>query len=87
MNIPIRLVTRAQQHNEDTVAILEDFLRMAKSGEIIAVAVVGLEPSGASQSQSSATDKIVTLIGAVSRLLHRMHINADEVVTVGPPAA
>jgi hypothetical protein len=73
-----RLVTRSEKISEETVAILEDYLEMAKRGEISAVAVCGLCPDGCVTHQASETDQAMMLIGGVSRLLHRMHMNADK---------
>jgi hypothetical protein len=73
-----RLVTRREEISKETVSILEDFLEMAKRGEIVAVAVCAITPDGAATHQASATDHQITLLGGVCRLLHRMHINADN---------
>lgn len=55
---------------------------MAKRGEITAIAVAAVEPGGTVVHQASASDQQVLLLGAVTRLLHRMQINADEVTDV-----
>ena len=76
-----RLVTRRETISKETVAVLEDYLEMAKRGEIVAVAVCGVMPDGAVTHQASSTDHQITLLGGVSRLLHRMQMNADSVTS------
>jgi hypothetical protein len=76
-----QLVTRGEKISEETLAILEDYLEMAKRGEIVAVAVCAVCPDGTATHQAGANDYQVTLLGAVSRLLHRMQISADSVTS------
>jgi len=78
MTEPVQLITRPSSQNQETVDMLKDYLRMAEAGEIIGIAVVGLCPDGAVNHRASSTDRQMTMIGGVSRLLHRMHLNADE---------
>ncbi len=73
-----RLVTHQEEISKETVAILEDYLEMAKQGQLIAVAICGLSPDKSATHQASSTDHQITLLGGVARLLHRMHINADS---------
>lgn len=73
-----KLVTRQNEISKETIGILEDYLEMAKRGEIIAIAVCGVMSDGAVTHQSSSSDNQMTLLGGVGRLLHRMHINADD---------
>lgn len=77
-----QLVTRPAAISAEVVAVLEDYLQMAKRGEITAIAVAAVEPGGTVVHQASASDQQVLLLGAVTRLLHRMQINADEVTDV-----
>jgi hypothetical protein len=76
-----QLVTRREEISKETVGILEDYLEMAKRGEIIAVAICAIAPDGAATHQASANDHQITLLGAVGRLLHRMNTNADSVTS------
>jgi hypothetical protein len=73
-----QLVTRPAAISTEVVTILEDYLQMAKQGEITAIAIAAVELSGAAVHQASSSDHQMQLLGAVTRLLHRMHINADE---------
>lgn len=68
----VSLKTFATQSNEETVAILREYLEMAERGEIVVAAVVGIEPNGASRTQCSASDHFQGLLGAISILQHRM---------------
>lgn len=77
MNELHRLVTRREAISAETVQILDKFLQMAKRGEIVSAMIVGLGPDGTAHHEGSASDQQVTMLGAVSRLLHRMQINAD----------
>jgi hypothetical protein len=76
-----QLVTRREEISKEAVSILEDYLEMAKRGEIVALAVCAIAPDGAAMHQASSNDNQVTLLGAVGRLLHRMHIVADSVTS------
>jgi hypothetical protein len=73
------LVTRKDEISEEAIAILKDYLAMAERGEILAVAVCGAMPNGGVTHQASSTDQQMVLLGGVTRLLHRMNINADTV--------
>lgn len=68
----VKLKTYAAQANESAVRVLEEWLEMAKRGEIIAVAIAGLTADRAAMTHISATDPFVALAGAVSILQHRM---------------
>ena len=68
----ISLQTRGNKINAESVSILKEYLAMAESGEIQAVAVAAIRPDGSSQTQSSSTDHFQTLIGSVAVLQHRM---------------
>src|SRR5258708_4150202 len=63
MTEPVHLITRPNFQNQETVDIPEDYLRMAKAGEITAIAVVGLTPAGEGIHQASSTDRQLMLIG------------------------
>lgn len=73
-----QLVTRPQTISAEVVDLLERYLQLAKQGDIVMVAVAAVEPGGAAVHEASASDQHMLLLGAVTRLLHRMHINADE---------
>lgn len=72
-----KLVTRQNEISKEAVAILEDYLEMAKCGTINAVAICGVMNDGAVTHQASSTDQQLILLGGVTRLLHRMQLNAD----------
>jgi ribonuclease PH len=76
-----RLVTRREEISKEAVEILEDYLEMAKRGEIIAVAICAVLSDGGATHQASSTDHQITLLGAVGRLLHRMHVSSDSVTS------
>lgn len=68
----ISLQTRGDKINAESVQILKEYLALAESGEIQAVAVAAVRSDSSSQTQSSSTDHFQTLIGAVAVLQHRM---------------
>ena len=76
--MPVALVTRNQKLSQETVDILRDYLAMAERGDIVAVAICALEPNNSAIHQASSCDNQVLLVGAITRLLHRMHLNADS---------
>jgi len=73
----IKLVTRAETISQETVEILKDYLACAERGELTAVAICALRVDNSAVHQASTTDNQVALLGAVTRLLHRMQLNAD----------
>lgn len=66
------LKSRNAQTNEQTIALLRAYLECAEGGEILAVAIAAVEPSGASRTQSSGSEHFQGLLGAVAILQHRM---------------
>jgi hypothetical protein len=76
---PLKLVTHRDELAVEVVEILERWLQKAKNGQLTSVAIVGLEPDGSACHERSGTAQHIALIGAVARLLHRMHEAADEV--------
>ena len=77
-----QLVTRPAKISAEAVALLEQFLQMAKQGDITAVAVAAVERDGGAVHEASASDQQMLLLGSVTRLLHRMQINADKETNV-----
>jgi hypothetical protein len=73
-----KLITRPAAISAETVELLESFLQMAKKGEITAVALASVQPDGTGVHEATSSDQQLLLLGSVTRLLHRMHINADE---------
>lgn len=69
---PIVLKTRTVQTNDAAIELLRLYLDLAEKGEIIAVAIVGIEPSGVVNSQASETDHLPSLIGGLTVLQFRM---------------
>lgn len=61
----------------DAVATLEEALRQAREGEVIAVAVVVVRPNLATSSTHSRTDNLPTLIGGTALLSARLIASAD----------
>jgi hypothetical protein len=74
----LKLVTRPEKISAEAVDMLEHYLQRAKNGEITAVAIVAIEPNGSATHQATSSDHWVALLGAVTRLLHRMQLHADE---------
>lgn len=58
--------------NEQTLAILRDWLDMAERGEIVSVAIAAIGPDGKSFTAASQAEPLQTLLGAVTILQHRM---------------
>ncbi len=78
----IKLITRNEKISQEVIGILRDYLGRAERGELIAIAVCALEPDNTAVHQASSCDNQITLLGAVTRLLHRMQVNADNVTVV-----
>ncbi len=66
------LKTRKQEHNEQTVAMLTEWLEMAKTGELQTVAAAGILAGGESITGATASDAFQPLLGAVTILQFRM---------------
>lgn len=69
---PVLLETPLREHNAQAVAILEEYLEMAKKGEIEAVAIVGLRPEGSCSFVWSSTERFTLMAGGIAVLQHRL---------------
>lgn len=56
----------------ETIKILEDVLREAKDGDVVAVAIASVTSWGAGRTVVSPSDNVLTLAGTVARLQHRL---------------
>lgn len=68
---------RPTVHHE-TVEMLTRLLEQAKSGEIVSGNFCGSAPNGEIITDFTSSENVLLEIAGVSRLLHRMHIRADE---------
>lgn len=67
----VSLVERRNQPAEDVVGLLESWLERARGGELVSVAVAGVDREGASM-HAYTTGWKVSLIGALTLLQHRV---------------
>lgn len=71
----VELKTRPASINGDVIARLEGILADAREGKIVAVAIAGVERDGTIISSWAESDHFGALLGAISRLQHRININ------------
>lgn len=71
----IELKTRPAVISDTVIARLEEVLADARAGKIVSVAIAGVEADGTIVSAWSETDDFGRLLGAVSRLEHRINVN------------
>ncbi len=64
--------------NPELVDMLEYLLTLAKSGALVSGNFSGSHPNGEIHTNFTDTENALLEIAGVSRLLHRMHIRADE---------
>jgi hypothetical protein len=69
---PVALETPLKVNNEQAVAILKEYLALAESGEIEAVAIVGLRPDGICTFRWSSTERFTSMAGGLAVLQHRL---------------
>lgn len=67
----------SQTAEPDTIKLLEDFLELARKGEITHVAIAALH-ADRSTSTAYVSGIIAPLTGAVSYLLYRLHRKMEE---------
>ena len=72
-----KLVKLDSRANAETIAMLEELLEMAKSGEIYEGVCIMEGPTGYLTRWTSTQDSIKRL-GAVTRLQHRLQLKLDE---------
>jgi hypothetical protein len=73
----LRIIT-AEPPAVDVIATLERALDLARSGELSAVAVAYVFRDGAAGAAWSALPSRPAMLGSVSRLAHRINIEADD---------
>lgn len=74
----VKLVTERNRIKEDVVHQLEKALEMARSGEVVAVAIAMVDKEGRGNYRWSEGDQSTTMVGAVTRLLHALNLTLDE---------
>lgn len=67
----VALPTSKKQANEEAVEILKDFLARAEAGELIEVAIAGVNADNSTQTASSKSDHFHLLTGAIAMLQFR----------------
>lgn len=65
----VNLPTPAPKIDEDGIAMLERWIELLKSGEVTAIAICGISPTGSSTSYSGAPSE---MLGPVVMLQHRI---------------
>lgn len=74
----VKLVTERDRIKEDVVKQLEKALEMARSGEVVAVAIAMVDKEGRGNYRWSDGDMSTTMVGAVQRLQHMLNITLDQ---------
>lgn len=69
---PVLLETPLRRNSAEAVALLEEFLALAKQGELEAVALVGMRPDGTCQFGWSPTERFTTMAGGIAVLQSRL---------------
>ena len=67
--------------NNDLVEMLEELLDRAKSGDLRSGNFSGTSADGTVTTTYSSSENVLEEIAAVARLLHRLHIRADEALS------
>lgn len=82
MTEPLRLITQAESWNQEaqrsTIEMLEEWLAMAKSGEVVSVAISGECADGLSMSAYSRPRHRATMIGALAHMQFRLHRDMEN---------
>lgn len=71
-------IIESEAISPDLVPLLEDLLERARAGEISSVAAAYVYRDGSIGKSWSTPPCFGTLLGAVSRLAHRMNLVKDE---------
>ena len=74
----VKLVTERDRIKEDVVNQLEKALEMARSGEVVAVAIAMVDKEGRGNYRWSEGDMATTMVGAVQRMQHMLNLAVDE---------
>ena len=74
----VKLVTERDRIKEDVVHQLEKALEMARSGEVVAVAIAMVDKEGRGNYRWSDGDMATTMVGAVQRMQHMLNLAVDE---------
>lgn len=74
----VKLVTERDRIKEDVVHQLEKALEMARSGEVVAVAIAMVDKEGRGNYRWSEGDQSTTMVGAVQRMQHMLNLTLDE---------
>jgi len=72
MSEPIKLVTRPQRRNAEAVDVMKKFAALVNSGKLESIAITGVFHDGSLYTDWTGTDKMSSLMGAVSLLQHRL---------------
>lgn len=63
---------------QDVIATLERALAQARAGELSSVAVAAVYRDGAVGAEWSTLPSRAAMLGSVSRLAHKLNVEADE---------
>ena len=74
----VKLVTERDRIKEDVVHQLEKALEMARSGEVVAVAIAMVDKEGRGNYRWSEGDMATTMVGAVQRMQHMLNLAVNE---------
>lgn len=75
----VELKARPARVIASVVKRLEEILAEAKEGKIQSVAIACIHDTGEAGASWSETDNFSALLGAITRLQHRINVNQDKV--------
>ena len=74
----VKLVPERERIRQDVIDSLEKTLEMARSGEVVAVAIAMVDKEGRGNYRWSEGDMATTMVGAVQRMQHMLNLTLDE---------
>lgn len=76
--MPPFTVIDAEPPAQDVIATLERALRQARDGELSSVALAFVHRDGAVSAEWSSLPSRPAMLGSISRLAHKINLDADE---------
>ncbi|WP_341702607.1 hypothetical protein [Ferrovibrio sp.] len=77
----MKLVNLERRPDPDAVEAAREILRQAEAGEIIEITCAAYRPDGHLMTWITGTNDQLRRLGALSRLLHRCNLLADQVTS------
>lgn len=78
----LQVVSLRPSVKPEVVEMAERILRRAEAGEIVDLSWCAANPDGSVSTGFTSTEDSHRRLAAVSRLLHRLHVSADDVEDV-----